>query len=748
MDPKKTADVPAAGPEPSTPKRTNLRAIIIVVIAIIILIAAVVYAVNRGRNEAELGQNGDESSQEGGSSGQNSTAIAPQTFVYGTWSGDNAIIKAFDMESGELSVLASLPDKIKKVTVLDKDHLLYIYNTNVQDHGSALAVYSLPDGVPSLAYSAAEGFGIDDYVVSPDKRYVAVWEVKFSPGSGRLSGGTSRVYTAAINEPGKKNLIYDEVQQGSTPVHYPRAITNSGQVYTDQFLPNILHGWGYGMSVSDFTGTTKENIADMQDGSYGTQPTISPDGRYLLFTAFTTPKTGLTPQNRAVDLTGANTIALYDLQTGSRRNLANLQATQSFIDAQWDSSGDIIYWALGPATANTNGMYKYDLSAQKSAKLPLADLDTEFAIATLQNGKVLVGVNDADLATVGNLGNAYSPPFNSMYVVDMNGGDTTDLGLQDNLIQYISLFPASYFSDNGQTSVQAKGKNGKDGKKNGKEGKNGSGDQAAPGDTGGGDFGSECTGYDNLQLCPFYFKAQLETKRETQQTIPACYEGLIGPECERRGYNKNSNDKAEVEKFRACLRELVRPYRQLGFCGGSPLYLYGNTGQHVNVKIGTGVHGAVPSYNDQAGYDIVLRQGGVMEVNGGTFERISYDYDAGIKRIVAPARGVVVAKADVEKQLRVYAGKLGLNEKETSDLLAYGREKVISPYVYISYFDQAASEKILPISFSPEPDNYLNVVFYFRLLSSKPSFNVSPLEDPEPVKRNGFTAVEVSAIVE
>jgi len=746
MDPKATAPVDPA----TSPKRTNIRAIVIVVLAIVILVAAVVYAINRGRNEAGTDQNGTNSSEEEASSSQNSTGIAPQTFVYGTWSGENALIKAFDMESGDLSVLATLSDKIKKVNVLNKDHLLYIYNTNADDHGTALADYSLSDGVSASVYTAAEGFGIDDYVLSPNKQFVAVWEVKFKPGSGRLLGGTSRVYTASLKSPGEKNLIYDEVQQGTIPVHYPRAITNSGQVYTDQFLPNSLHGWGYGMSVSDYTGTTKEDIADMQDGSYGSQPALSPDGRYLLFTAFTTPRTGMTPQNRATTLAGANTVVLYDLQTNTRRNLSNLPTNQTYIDARWDSGGDIIYWALGEDAGSTTGMYKYDIGAQKSAKLPLTDLDTEYAVSTLQNGKILVGVNDVDLATVGNLGDAYSPPFNSMYVVDMNGGDTTDLGLQDNLIQYISLFPASYFSAEGQTSVQANGgknsgkNNGKNGKNNGKNGKNAT---VTPGATGG-DFGSECTGYDNLQLCPFYFKAQLETKRETQQTIPACYEGLIGPECERRGLTKNSNDKAEVEKFRACLRELVRPYRQAGLCGGSPLYLYGPEGQHINVKVGTNIYAAVPSYNDDLGFNIVLRNGGRMDVNGGSFERIAYDYDAGIKRIEAPARGTVVAKADVSSTLRKYALKLGLNEKETADLLSYGEEQVISPFVYISYFDQMTSEKILPLTFSPKPDNYLNVVFYFRLLSAKPSFSVLPPVFPEPLSRNGITAVEVSAIVQ
>lgn len=749
MDPKASTPAPVAPDATATPKRTNIRAIVIVVLAIVILISAVIYAINRGQNEADQAQNGDQiSSEEESQFGDGDNGVAPQTFVYGTWAGENAIVRAFDLRSGELTTLATLTNRIKKVTVIDSDHLLYIYNTNSQDHGTALALYSITDGVSGMVYSASQGFGIDDYVISPDRKRVAVWEVKFAPGSTRLSGGASRVYTASLDNPKEKNLIYDEVQSGTTPVHYPRAITNTGEVYMDQFLPNTVFGWAYGMSKSNFEGTEKEDIDDMQNGSYASQPAFSPDGRYLLFTAYTTPRTGMTVENRPTVLAGANTLTLYDLQSGEISNLENIPTNNSYLDASWDNgSGEIIYWALGGPDSNSTGMYKYSRSSKKASKLPLNDIDTEYAVTTLQNGKVLIGVNDADLSAVGNLGNVYSPPFNSLYVVDPNGSDTTNLPLQDNLIQYINIFPAAYFSGEGEFSVQAKNNKNRNNRNNNKNNKNetNSGGDANTGS--GGDFASECEGFDNLQLCPFYFKAQLEQKREEQQTLPACYDGLIGPECERRGFKK-TGEKNDLIAYRACIRTLVRPYRQAGLCGGSPLYLYGTAGQHVNVKVGTGVHAATPSYNDKTGYSITLQPEGKMEVNGGVFERISYDYDTGIKRIVPPAKGVVVAKSQVAKALESYAEQLGLNKKETADLVAYGQEKVVSPYVFISYFDQKKSEKILPLSFSPAPDNYLNVVFYFRLLSGKPPFSVEPLPIPTPVSRDGFTAVEVSAIVE
>ena len=729
-------------PEGQASQPTNIRAIFIVILAIGILAAAVAYAVNRGG---------------GGGDSQNQTAeeefefeaIAPQTIVYGTWNGDSALIKSYDLQTGEQDLVVELEDQVKKITILDQDKTLYIYDTNERDHGSQIAVYSVEEGVPYPVYNAEPGgFGIDDYVISPDKKWIAVWEVRFAEGSEQLIGGESRIYAARIDGEGtsQKYPIFNETQEGNNPIHYPVAITNDGRVFADTFLPNLTErGWGYGVTVANFDGSDKQEIADMANGRVGSFPRLSPDGQSILFTSYSTPRNSTNPDTRADDLAGANVVAIYNLQSNSVERL-NLPTNQTYIDAKWDNNGDVIYWSLaGPSVADTSGMYRYDRSSNESTLLELDDPSAEWVITTLENGILLVGAEDASFEGVlGNLSERYAPPFTGLYILD-NNGEWWDLEVEANSIQYIGLLPGSYFAEEGETSIQAKKKN-----KNKKQNKNnnqggddsgGEGDEASEAG-----FGSECTGFDNLQLCPFYFKAQLQPKREAQQTIPACYDGLIGPECERRGYDKNSKNREEVEKYRECLRKLVRPYRQAGYCVGSPLYLYGAEGTKVHVTIGTNVYNAVPTYKN--GYDVVLGKDGEMAINGGTFDSITYDFTQALRKPTIPNKGYVVAKKDVEKTLRSYAGKLGLNEKETNDLVEYGLEQVVSPYVYISHFDQKTSERILPITFSPEPDNYLNVVFYFRLLSDVPPFTVQPPVFPEPLTRDGFTAVEVSAIVQ
>ena len=55
--------------------------------------------------------------------------------------------------------------------------------------------------------------------------------------------------------------------------------------------------------------------------------------------------------------------------------------------------------------------------------------------------------------------------------------------------------------------------------------------------------------------------------------------------------------------------------------------------------------------------------------------------------------------------------------------------------------------KILPIFFTPQPDAYRNVVFYIKQLNQKPKdIPQEPLYQSK-IQRSGFTAIEVSFII-
>lgn len=81
-----------------------------------------------------------------------------------------------------------------------------------------------------------------------------------------------------------------------------------------------------------------------------------------------------------------------------------------------------------------------------------------------------------------------------------------------------------------------------------------------------------------------------------------------------------------------------------------------------------------------------------------------------------------------------------------TDTLNFVKDKAISPYVFISLFDDQTSKKILPLMISPVPDIYRNIVFYIENLDKNPNVSyVAPTI--ERIERKGFTAIEISFIV-
>ena len=174
--------------------------------------------------------------------------------------------------------------------------------------------------------------------------------------------------------------------------------------------------------------------------------------------------------------------------------------------------------------------------------------------------------------------------------------------------------------------------------------------------------------------------------------------------------------------------------------------MYGEEGQEVTVKIGTYVFDDRPLYS--GGYNVTILEDDRLNVNGNIYDSLLYSYIPGIRKISPPSYGTVATKVQLAGVLQDYATGLGLNRRETADLIMYGKETLTAPYVFVSFFDQKTSELILPLSFTPKPDNYLNIVFYFRQFAEKPDIApVTPLFKPL-TDRTGFTAVEISAMVE
>ncbi len=676
--------------------------------------------------------------------------IAPNTLVYGTWTNGTSEITAVDLSNRKSSSIASLPVAIKKVTILNPNNLLYIDGTDTRDHGKQLKVFDIKNKKETTSIPASSGFGIDDYVISPNKRYVATWEVSFANGSEILQGGRSQVYVIDLSNPSQKRLLYNEVSGPDTPIHYPRAVLNNGKVFTDKFIPNDENsgmGWAYGMSVVDFNGSNNKDVDSMAHGTYGTQPFLSPDGRTLVFAgydgAYGDGKTARGSIRQA--LLTPNTVELLDTTTLGRTKLENLPNNNIYSSVFWDNlSGNVLVTLLS-RTDDQSGLFSYSLSTKSLKKVTLPE-DSQNPYSFIGNATStisLVGKADDSRASLGNLGEEYAAPLTSLYAQNSTTGDLYDIRINDSLIQYITLLPSSYFQ-NVLGVAHAQG-----------------GNPEQPNVTII-DLYSDKPTEENLQLKTFLMKPELAPVREKQQSAPvvtpppsnralpplsktiSCRD-LATEQCLAQGHQENSPG------FRKCHDRAWDANRATkgtpeAVCNKSPLYLYGTQGEKISVKVQTQVYNDSPVY--AGGYNVTLQNNGKMLVNGQIYTALNYDYRSNLRRITPPTKGTIVTRAGVEKTLREYAKKLGLNEKETNDLVASGKTKITSPYAFISFFDHATSQNILPLIFNPEPDNYLNVVFYFKLLDQKPNYTPGSPSFGKPIDRTGLTAVEVSEIVE
>ncbi|HUQ85596.1 MAG TPA: hypothetical protein VM077_04685 [Candidatus Limnocylindrales bacterium] len=734
--------------------RTNPLGWIAFIVIVLVLGAAGFTTV---RNNPNSGNPVDPNQAQRPTPSGNTRPIAPNTIVYGSWTGSNSEITAVDLSSLNSSVIASLPISIKKVSVLNSNSLAYIDDTNIRDHGKQIKIYELKDKKEKANIPADNGFGIDDYILSPNKKFMAIWEVSFASGSEILQGGRSRVYAVDLSNPSLKRLLYDEVAN-TTPIHYPKAILNNGKVFTDKFLPNDPSsgmGWAYGMGVIDFDGSNKKDVESMVHGTYGTQPFLSPDGNSLVFAGYD----GSLGDGKVIKggirqaLLTPNTVELLNTTTLQRSRLENLPNSNIYSNVFWDNlSGSIIVTLLSKIDGES-GLFTYNTSSKSLKKviLPENSQPPYAFISNLSPTISLIGISDDSRSSLANLGEEYAASLTTLYTQDSTTGDLQNIRLGNSLAQFITVLPSNYFQ-NVLGIAYAQG-----------------GNPGQPNVTII-DLYSDKPSQENLQLKTFLMKPALAPVREKQQSTPpkpttppntpnaptpvrslptltktvSCRD-LATEQCLAMGYQEDSDG------FRDCHSKAWDANRATkgtpeAVCNKSPLYLYGSTGEQVKVRVQATIYNDIPKYSD--GYSVTLQEEGKMLVNGQSYEGLNYDYRSNLRRINPPTKGTIVPRMGVERVLREYSKKLGLNTKETDYLVKSGKNKVTTPYVFISFFDHETSTNILPLSFAPTPDNYLNVVFYFKLLNTKPNYSPIPQTFEKPINRSGFTAIEISEIVE
>lgn len=653
--------------------------------------------------------------------------------IYGTWTKDSSIIKTINLTTKEETTLATLPLNIKRVNVLDSKRIIYINQTDDRDFGKEISSYSITSKTTNTVANADEGFGIDKYFLSPNKRYLTTFEIALKPNSSVMLGATTRIYSIDLLVPGVKNLILEEVSSENNPIHYPIAITNSGEIYFDKYIPNSGANWARGMSVSNFDGTQKQELSQVQDSTYATQPILSPKGDKLIFSGYDGkygPGTNIVDGLRQAILT-PNTVEILDVKTKIRQKLPNLPNSDTYNFAFWDiQSGNPIIGII--SKKERIGTYEYDLTSNTYKKLRFMNDPTipSVVLATFSDGQVIKGQYSTS-TSIGNLGEYYARLFSNFYLVDQNDQKEESISSANNLKQFITIIPSFYLTKSNVLGAETK---------------------------------------DTLQLETFlpFIKVNLKPIRLKQQSTPIVTTTPSQPKPTPE--EEPPPKKCDITKSGQCrhdaLKNLppgtdVNSKEYLDYvaecnanssvtiditCADTPLYLYGNYGQKINVKIGRTVFNSIPEYIN--GFDVSLLNDGKMEINGKIYNSIYYDFELQ-SPFIPPNYGIIVSKEKIEEAIYYYAKNLGLNQKETLDLIKVTKNKIDSPFVFVSFFNQQESEQILPIDFNPKPNAYLNVVFYFRKLYQNPNYTpILPTFPKTFTRDNNFTAVEISEIVD
>ncbi len=685
-----------------------------IILLIIVLVGGVLFAVNRSDKTPA----GDQKPAE-------SRFIANGSIVYGYWKGKEAIIGVFDLSKGNNKVLAVLPTNVKHVKIVTNNTFTYISDTDQFDYGKNLQIHTINPASDSIVFKADNGFGIDDYVISPDGRLAALWVVEVPVAGGTLSGNKSRVYTLNLAT-GEKNLIYDEASSATVPVHYPVGITNSGDVFLDTFLPNSGAGWAYGMSTSDFKGLVKEDIVSMKNGTYSTQPVMSPDGSSFAFAGYE----GL-DGTQEIDtfrkaLVNPNTVELLSVSDKKRSVIVPNQASVQYPLVLWDQlTGRLIISKTEKAGDSVKSVqYSYNTAIQQIQEIEGVGNDVSF-FAFLQDKSSLVGQRFPGDSGGGNLGAFYSSGINKLSVVSSQTSVETTIPFDQLPIQLIAVKPAQFFpvlSDGKEVVSDAKNQ--------------------------------------QLSLQTFELKPTLVPVREQRQSTPVTPKDnpptvepplcrtIIYPQCNSILGTNHPIDKdlgdLNDPVFSDCFWAQLPALQAKNTCAGSPLYLYGEKGTKVKVSIGTQISNPNILIRNNEFVGILDGSDNVV-VEGTKVSSISFDYVPRTKRLEPPKNGYFVDKSELKKTLANIAKELQLNDKETEGLVAISKT-IDAPYVFVSLYDNEMSQLILPLYFDPVPDVYRNIVFYFEGKNSIPAI-LPKKPNIDPINRKVFTAIEISYVV-
>lgn len=177
-----------------------------------------------------------------------------------------------------------------------------------------------------------------------------------------------------------------------------------------------------------------------------------------------------------------------------------------------------------------------------------------------------------------------------------------------------------------------------------------------------------------------------------------------------------------------------------GGCAKPVIYLYPQSTQAVNVRVGADVKVSDPLYPVATGWQNVIAQpDGQLTYQGKTYDSLFWE-GPGFGPYPAITSGTVVKRQDAIATIRQQLAQQGLNARESADFMAYWQDKLPNkPYVRLTWFNTAQLNQLAPLAISPKPDTVIRVFLDFAGLDAPIDL---PAQHLSTIPRHGFTVIE------
>ncbi|OGG27336.1 hypothetical protein A2960_00005 [Candidatus Gottesmanbacteria bacterium RIFCSPLOWO2_01_FULL_39_12b] len=666
--------------------------------------------------------------------------------IYGFKSQNQIEIREVNIDGTNNHPIAYLAANIKDIHPVSDHALLYIAGVDEFDHGSRVEIYDTKTQSVQTVTSASPSFGIDDIIISPDNRYLAIWEVKFVPGQKVMLNGLSSVYLFNLQTSEKIQVILETATSGSV-IHYPRLIGYDDKLYLDTWSPNQGRQFFRGMSyVTPNDPTQLIPIPKLAGGKFSSAPLLSPVGNKVVFSGFdasssiTVPVTAREYPKRP-ELDNPNQIVILNLDDFTTTVYTDKRNTRFYVDPKWSADGTkVLYTRYNPQPSTVlnkpavfEGIYSLDLNTLNETKMANLTDENIRPIKFLGTDNLIYQLR---FPTQGNLGEKYAQVSEGFYKYENGVSQSIATGGNLQYLNNLTLLPKlGLGSDKNIKSLSA---------------------FTLPDAPLVPPQKDKSVTFENLEIDPLAYRAQQQNDpiKATANNSTLNPDASATPEPSSPPTDDGGDDGGgscadnwncgEGYPTSACWVDYLGSE-----CHDSPLYLYPQKTSNIRIKpiVSGQIQYEWPKLTGNLWQVVAFPDGELISKENISFDKIEYSYTTSLVR--SPEKGLIAKAAQLESVLSSYASKVGLNEREANDFISFWIKelnKVPSPYYFISHYDKETASKIMSFDINPRPDTFIQVVMYFKPLNNPISVS-PPVFNPVPL-RSGFVAVDWSGKID